>query len=293
MGLLGGLYLGRLSDAKGRKLALLICFACAAAGYTLAGVAAALRLPILLFASRLPIGVAKQSVTIARAIVSDVTPQAERSAALSRLYSAMAFGYAAGPWAGGLLSDVGGQALLSWLCTAGFGAIALSVALLLPETRPPAAPAQPPTAATAAAATTATPSGGRAPPREACGGSRARLRRLIAALALPEAAVLMYTGTALPLLAQHLGWPARSYGTFLSATGVGAGLISLQVPRARAEPRGWIARSDGDDRGGGDDDINHDDVDHDDGVVLLITVCRRIGATVREWDPCDRGHAVP
>ena len=137
----GAVVLGRASDVWGRRAVLLLCFAASAVGYALVGGAAVLGSGALLYLSRLPVGLAKQCTTVTKAAVSDVTPPARRSEALARLYAAGAFGYAVGPWLGGRLADRGQHLLLSGLCTASFVVLAPAVALLLPETRPAAAPA--------------------------------------------------------------------------------------------------------------------------------------------------------
>ena len=73
---IGALTLGRLSDKKGRRFVLAISFFGSIIGYTMAGFATT---PAMLLASRLPVGLAKQTVTIARAIVADCTAEGDRS----------------------------------------------------------------------------------------------------------------------------------------------------------------------------------------------------------------------
>ena len=46
--------------------------------------------PLVLLLSRLPVGLAKQTVTVSRAVVADCTAAGGRSAALSRLTASMA-----------------------------------------------------------------------------------------------------------------------------------------------------------------------------------------------------------
>ena len=113
--------------------------------------------------------------------------------ALARLGAAGAFGYAVGLWLGGRLADRGQHLLLSGLCTASFVVLAPAVALLLPETRPAAAPAADANGADAngAAAAAAPP-----PPPPAAGAAwrDPRCGRLLLATALPEVALLMQVG---------------------------------------------------------------------------------------------------
>ena len=57
--------------------------------------------PGMLLASRVPVGIAKQTVTVARAVVADCTPAGqERSSGMSRLVAAFGVGYALGPLLG-------------------------------------------------------------------------------------------------------------------------------------------------------------------------------------------------
>ena len=65
---------------------------------------------MLLLLSRLPVGLAKQTVTASRAVVSDVTPPAQRSSALARLFAGCSLGYAVGPFFGGKLAERAGGA---------------------------------------------------------------------------------------------------------------------------------------------------------------------------------------
>ncbi|EOD06419.1 hypothetical protein EMIHUDRAFT_219326 [Emiliania huxleyi CCMP1516] len=106
----GAVALGWLSDARGRKAVLLLSFAGAAAGYSVASAAVALGSVPFLLASRLPVGVAKQTVTATRAIIADITPPDARSAPLARLFAGCSLGYAVGPVLGGLLADYAGGA---------------------------------------------------------------------------------------------------------------------------------------------------------------------------------------
>jgi DHA1 family tetracycline resistance protein-like MFS transporter len=105
----GSVILGRWSDQQGRKAGLAVSFAGSAIGYALvalsvSGVAGeSFSLPLLL-CSRVPVGLAKQTITISRAVLADVTEPAGRSVAMQRLYSAMAAGYIIGPSFGGWLA---------------------------------------------------------------------------------------------------------------------------------------------------------------------------------------------
>ena len=143
---------------------------------------------------------------------SDVTPPARRSEALARLHAAGAFGYAVGQ-VGGRLADRGQHLLLSGLCTASFIVLAPAVALLLPETRPAAAPAADERRRrkrrrrrrrTAAAA---------------AGRGRGVARPAGAAAAARDGAArggaAVQVGVSIPLLARSVGWSATQMGVFV------------------------------------------------------------------------------
>ena len=67
---IGASFLGRLSDTEGRRFVLILsCFG-SALGYGIASVAAT---ATVLVASRVPVGLAKQTVTVARAILADIS----------------------------------------------------------------------------------------------------------------------------------------------------------------------------------------------------------------------------
>ena len=107
--LIGASVLGRLSDERGRLLVLSASLGGAALGYC--GVALAVgvfhSLPGL-FLSRLPIGVAKQTMTVARAVISDCTGAhgSLRCRRMSRLGMTAGAGFIFGPALGGILSKV-------------------------------------------------------------------------------------------------------------------------------------------------------------------------------------------
>ena len=86
----GALLLGRMSDKRGRKAVLLASLLGSIIGYSMAGVAVGAGSATLLLLSRLPVGLAKQTVSASRAITSDVTSEAQRSDAISGLVGSMA-----------------------------------------------------------------------------------------------------------------------------------------------------------------------------------------------------------
>jgi MFS family permease len=105
--LVGASVLGRLSDVRGRRFVLFISLAGAASGYTCLALAVGVfeSLP-LLFLSRLPIGLAKQIMTVARATVGDCTAaQGDlRTRRMGRLGMVAGTGFIFGPAIGGLVS---------------------------------------------------------------------------------------------------------------------------------------------------------------------------------------------
>ena len=136
--LVGASVLGRLSDVRGRRFVLFISLAGAASGYTCLALAVGVfeSLP-LLFLSRLPIGLAKQTMTVARATVGDCTAaQGDlRTRRMGRLGMVAGTGFIFGPAIGGILSATAGLAVPPVLAVCLFCA-ALVIARGLPETAP-------------------------------------------------------------------------------------------------------------------------------------------------------------
>lgn len=228
----GALLLGRLSDRRGRKAVLLVSFAGSAIGYAGAAVAVGIKAAPLLLLSRLPVGLAKQTITASRSIIGDVTSTGDRTSAMARLFSSMALGYSCGPFLGGVLLDHSpAPAVPALLCALIFVALMPVVAVLLPETR--GAEQEQPTDATDRAAAAEDDD---APAR---GGAwrDASVRAVIIAAALPEAA-LVAGSTALPLYVHELGWSASRLGAFHSVWGLGGGLLGLG-------PLPWLTRRGG------------------------------------------------
>ena len=140
--LLGANLLGGLSDAKGRRPLLLTSELGGLVGYLcLAGsLHPALRPSgaalYFLLASRLPIGLFKQSLTVARALVADCTAPEGRMRAMSKLGAMVGCGFVLGPAFGGALSKIVGLAAPPLLAACLF-ALALTVTFfLVPETAP-------------------------------------------------------------------------------------------------------------------------------------------------------------
>jgi len=92
--LTGGLVIGLVGDRRlGQKLSLQISFLGAALSYAVAGVATSL---LLLVASRVIVGLAKQTMTCSTALLSSLTDEGGRTQALGRLSSTMALALSLG-----------------------------------------------------------------------------------------------------------------------------------------------------------------------------------------------------
>ena len=221
---IGALLLGKLSDRRGRKVVLLLSFAGSAVGYGMAAFAISTGSASLLLLSRLPVGLAKQTITASRSVISDVTSHADRTSVMARLFSSMALGYACGPVLGGLLLDSSSVVELpAIMCALTFVLLVPTVSLLLPETRSHAL--TPATAAAAAAPAPAAPAAAAAPDTGQPAAARASwlrvsaawqdagVRAVLFAAVLPEAA-LVAGSTTLPLYVHELGWSAARLGSF-------------------------------------------------------------------------------
>ena len=266
----GALMLGWLSDARGRKFVLLLSFVGAATGYAIASLAVSLGSVALLLASRLPVGLAKQTVTATRALVADLTPaSAARSEALARLFAGCSLGYAVGPYLGGLLADATNDAspLPALVCSSIFLILIPAVSLLLPETaaasQPAAAqhstaqaaaaqrPVVPGTSAAAGASAVAGASAAGSPPEQALNGARngaldgardgaSEPWLLLVGCTLPDGALVMFSSTSLALLGHRLGWSASQLGLYNSCWGIASGMLSLTLwPRLLASGERW------------------------------------------------------
>ena len=83
--IVGGLVLGTLSDRISRSHVLLMNFAAAALSYTMVGLAETVW---LLLASRVVVGLFKQTMTLAAAVVTDLTTEEDRALGLGQLRTA-------------------------------------------------------------------------------------------------------------------------------------------------------------------------------------------------------------
>lgn len=222
----GALFIGKLSDYHGRRALLAVCLACSACAYALSGVALSAGSVALLLASRLPSGISKQTTTTARAIICDATSQEERASALSTLYACCALGYAVGPVFGGMVTESGRAHQLAWYGALGYAAITPALVLVLDETLP-VTPEETGT------------SQGHQPRKPSLVWRRPALVRSLLVTGLPEAALVMHTAVAQPLLCRSLGLSPNQVGRLSAAQGLSAAVLSLSLlPRLFRD--GWL-----------------------------------------------------
>src|ERR1700761_8121071 len=96
--------LGALSDKIGRKVLLVICLFGTCLSFVLFGLAGSL---LMLFIARILDGLTGGDISVARAMVADISPSAKRAKNFGILGSAFGLGYVIGPAIGGLLSSFG------------------------------------------------------------------------------------------------------------------------------------------------------------------------------------------
>ncbi len=122
--------LGRISDRFGRRPILLICLFGSAIGYFIFGIGGALW---ILYISRIIDGFTGGNVSIATAIVTDISSVKERTKNLGIIGAAFGLGFIIGPVIGGVLSQI---SLSAPAYAAGVFALAATAAgyFILPET---------------------------------------------------------------------------------------------------------------------------------------------------------------
>lgn len=120
--------LGTLSDRYGRKVLLVTCLFGTAASFALFGLAGSL---VMLFAARILDGLTGGDISVAQAMVTDISKPANRAKYFGILGSAFGFGYVIGPALGGLLSRFGMR--VPFFVAAGLSLTGAIVALVLLE----------------------------------------------------------------------------------------------------------------------------------------------------------------
>ncbi len=132
--MMGGLWLGRLSDQFGRKPVLSIALIGVVLGYVLMALAIWWQWLWLLLAARLFSGLCNGTVAIAQALAADISAPERKPVLFSRLNIALNMGWIIGPLSGGLLAEQSGDYAVPFLIA---GAVAflnlLSVHWYLPE----------------------------------------------------------------------------------------------------------------------------------------------------------------
>nr|KAF6279173.1 major facilitator superfamily domain containing 9 [Myotis myotis] len=105
---------GCWSDVIGRRLSLLVCILCSALGYLILGASTNMFLFVL---ARVSVGIFKHTLSISRAMLSDLVPEKERPLVIGQLNTASSVGFILGPMVGGCLSELdGGFCLTCFIC---------------------------------------------------------------------------------------------------------------------------------------------------------------------------------
>ncbi|XP_077072669.1 major facilitator superfamily domain-containing protein 9 isoform X1 [Siphateles boraxobius] len=109
---------GSWSDVVGRRYSLLTCLLLSAFGYGLLGLSTSIALFVL---ARIPVGLFKHSLSICRALLSDLVSEKERPLVMGHFNAASSVGFILGPVVGGYLTEhEGGFYLSSFVCAAIF-----------------------------------------------------------------------------------------------------------------------------------------------------------------------------
>ncbi|KAF7665717.1 hypothetical protein LDENG_00134790 [Lucifuga dentata] len=109
---------GSWSDVVGRRYSLLTCLLLSALGYGLLGMSTSITLFVL---ARIPVGLFKHSLSICRALLSDLVSESERPLVMGHFNAASSVGFILGPVVGGYLTEhEGGFYTSSFTCAAIF-----------------------------------------------------------------------------------------------------------------------------------------------------------------------------
>ncbi|NXF98348.1 MFSD9 protein, partial [Eubucco bourcierii] len=103
MQLFSSTFVGCWSDIVGRRYSLLACILLSALGYFLLGTSTT----VLLFAiSRVPVGIFKHTLSISKALLSDLVSERDRPLVMGRFNAASSVGFILGPVVGGYLTEL-------------------------------------------------------------------------------------------------------------------------------------------------------------------------------------------
>ncbi|XP_028847445.1 major facilitator superfamily domain-containing protein 9 [Denticeps clupeoides] len=106
--------IGGWSDVVGRRYSLLTCLILSALGYALLGLSTSITLFVL---ARIPVGLFKHSLSICRALLSDLVSETERPLVMGHFNAASSVGFILGPVVGGYLTEhEGGFYMSSFVC---------------------------------------------------------------------------------------------------------------------------------------------------------------------------------
>ncbi|KAG5852948.1 hypothetical protein ANANG_G00067950 [Anguilla anguilla] len=109
---------GSWSDVVGRRYSLLTCLLLSALGYALLGLSTSITLFVV---ARIPVGLFKHSLSICRALLSDLVTETERPLVMGHLNAASSVGFILGPVVGGYLTEhEGGFYTSSFICASIF-----------------------------------------------------------------------------------------------------------------------------------------------------------------------------
>lgn len=103
--------LGQLSDRYGRKKILVICLFGTCISYLIFAIAILTKNIPLLFISRAFDGITGGNISVAQAVIADITPPEKRSRTFGLIGAAFGFGFVIGPFLGGVLAD---HKIVSW-----------------------------------------------------------------------------------------------------------------------------------------------------------------------------------
>ncbi|NXD07508.1 MFSD9 protein, partial [Nothocercus nigrocapillus] len=118
MQLFSSTFVGCWSDIVGRQYSLLACILLSALGYFLLGTSTT----VFLFAiSRVPVGIFKHTLSISKALLSDLVSEQDRPLVIGRFNAASSMGFILGPVVGGYFTELeGGFYKSSFVCASIF-----------------------------------------------------------------------------------------------------------------------------------------------------------------------------